>query len=215
MRQIMMISSGVRNDEGVEWMSKWLSLPLVLCLLVASVGCKDFYPDLYGDDDDDDDDEPSVEEIAQAEETEQETDSAYDEEGEPVPAGDSVPSDFAGVVWMHHNVSGWDETAHLDAGVSGSRVILDYDKADEWPAVQNVVASAWVFFVYDGVWHASTFDYMRPGQTTKGAGFYIPIGGQNWRPSSGESIGFMVSGLARDHRRNVSERSNVDMVVWP
>lgn len=188
-----------------------LSRPFVLCLLALAVtGCEDFYPDLYGDDDDDDDDTEQTSVSSDA-------DTGEDEDrGDPEPhESDRVPEDFDGVVWMHHNVSDWPETATLDASVSSGRVILDYDKADEWPGVQNVNASCWVFFIWDEVWHASTFDYLRPGQTTKGDGFYIPIDGTRYQPSSGEWVGFMVSGLARDHRRNVEERSNVDMVLWP
>lgn len=124
---------------------------------------------------------------------------------------------FAGVTWMGTtvDVSGWRQTATLDASVSGSKVYLNYDKANVWPGVDGVNANAWVFFTFNGRKYAGTFDYMRPGQTTKSANFLIPVGGSEWRPSSGERVGFMVTGLCRDSRRNVSERSNVDWVIWP
>jgi len=132
-----------------------------------------------------------------------------------VPAGSVPASDLQGYTWLHANVSGWPQTATLRASVSGSTIRLNYDKANVWPGVQNVNASAWVLFSYQGKNYASTFDYLRPGQTTKHSGFYIPVAGTRWQPSSGERVGFMVSGLARDRRRNVLERSNVDWLTWP
>lgn len=135
-----------------------------------------------------------------------------------------VPSDFAGVVWLHHNVSGWPVTASLNASVSGGFVHLNYDKADVWPTVNvngtAVNANPWIFVFQDGTWYAATFEWLRPGQTSKPtstvAGDHIkksPL--NNFSPVSGEIYGFMVSGLARDDHRNVEERSNVDMVRWP
>ena len=133
--------------------------------------------------------------------------------------GTGGPSDaaFAGVTVMNSraDVSGWAQTATLNASVGGGSVNLNYDKARVWPGIDNVNANAWVFFTYKGGNYASTFDYMRPGQTRKSANFQIPMDGGTWRPSSGETVGFMVSGLCRDSRRNVSERSNVDFVTWP
>ena len=61
----------------------------------------------------------------------------------------------------------------------------------------------------DGVWYAATWEWLRPGQTSKPTsvvnGAHIkksPL--QDFRPVSGETYGFMVSGLARDNStRNV------------
>ena len=102
----------------------------------------------------------------------------------------------------------------------------------DWFRVRRAVATAanpWVFvWVADlghlgGTWYAATWEWMRPGQTCKNrlsvAGDHIkqspfhPTSG--WRPSSGEELYFMVSGLARSSERNNSERSNVMRVVWP
>lgn len=130
------------------------------------------------------------------------------------PGGSSDPI-FNGVVWLNTDVSTWKQTAKLNASVTSSKVILDYNKANVWPAVEGVNASAWVIFTFNGKVYASTFDYLRPGQTSKARDFYITVGGTRWQPSAGEKVGFMVSGLARDSRRNVYERSNLDYVTWP
>ena len=43
-----------------------------------------------------------------------------------------------------------------------------------------------------------------------------PLGPMNWKPTSGETLYFMVSGLARfSNIKNVSERSNIVKVIWP
>lgn len=148
------------------------------------------------------------------------------EDDEPVAdAGASVtnvqePIDLSRVTWLHTDVSGWARTATLNASVSGSSMILNYDKARVWPGVNGSNANPWIFVQQDGRWYAATWEWLRPGQTSKAkgavSGSHIkasPL--QNFTPRSGETYGFMVSGLARSHLRNVQERSNVDMVVWP
>lgn len=121
------------------------------------------------------------------------------------------------VNFIHENVSGWAETAtHNVTDISTETVWLDSDKKDAWPTMQGVNASCWVIFKVNGAWYASTFDYMRPGQVSKGIDDpAIQTHEFRWRPSHGEEIGFMVSGLARDARRNVSVRSNVVFVTFP
>lgn len=136
---------------------------------------------------------------------------------EPVtsdPGGTADPA-FAGIKWKNTNVSTWKQTTTLKTSVGGGKITLDYDKARVWPGIDNVNANAWVIFMWKEQRYASTFDYLRPGQTVKSADFHIPMDGGEYRPSSGEVVGFMVSGLARDSRRNVYERSQIDYIVWP
>ena len=139
--------------------------------------------------------------------------------------GGGFPSDLSGVVWLHTDVSGWAETGSLrSVTVSGGVISLDYDKADVWPARNhagaNVNANPWIFVDVGGTWHAATFEWLRRGQTSKPvkvvAGDHIeqaPL--KSFRPRSGETYGFMVSGLARDSARNVQERTQVLMYTWP
>ena len=140
---------------------------------------------------------------------------------EPTPP----PSEFpAGLVWLHADVSGWPATATLNASVSGATIILDYNKARVWPGREHVGAfvnaNPWVIVQHKGQWYAATWEWLRFGQTSKAAAALEPGHIKrreldDWMPVSGERYGFMVSGLARDHVRNVSERSNVSWVVWP
>jgi hypothetical protein len=139
------------------------------------------------------------------------------------PTGNTVPADFAGVEWLHTDVSDWAQTAKLTVSLTSSQIILDYDKANVWPPKGDppVVANPWIFVPKEGGgWYAATFEWMRPGQTAKSLssvkGDHIkkdPL--QNFVPVSGVWYGFMVSGLCRDSKRNVYERSNVYMLQWP
>ncbi len=125
------------------------------------------------------------------------------------------------VVWLHGNVGGWEQTASLSSvRVSGGSITLNYNKANVWPAVNGMNANPWIFVQRDGRWYGATWEWLRKGQTTKSVaavrGDHIkraPL--NNFVPASGETYGFMVSGLIRDKTRNVSERSNVVMMRWP
>jgi hypothetical protein len=137
--------------------------------------------------------------------------------------------------WLHTNVSGWSSTSNLSSvSVSSDQICLHHDKASAWDTRViggdvEVAANPWVFVWapdlshLGGTWYAATWEWMRPGQTCKNrlsvAGDHIkqsPFHSTSgWRPSTGEELYFMVSGLARGSERNNSERSNVVRVVWP
>ena len=137
----------------------------------------------------------------------------------------AMPADFSGVVWLHTNVSGWEQTANLSSiTVGGGSICLPYDKTEVWYGLDHVGAfvnaNPWIFIYQDGVLYAATWEWMRFGQTCKNAssvaGDHIkqdPLWG--FAPQSGHWYGFMVSGLARDGTRNVLERSNVQLYQWP
>lgn len=136
-----------------------------------------------------------------------------------------VPVDFAGVVWLHANASGWAQTANLSrVQVGASQICLEYDKASAWPGLDHVGAfvnaNPWLFVYRNGRWYAATWEWMRFGQLCKNRssvhGSHIkraPL--DTFVPVSGETYGFMVTGLARDATRNVQERTQVVMVRWP
>ena len=137
---------------------------------------------------------------------------------------DDVESDIPdGTKFLHADVSSWPVTASLSASVSGSTINMPYSKSKVWPANDGVNANPWVFANVGGQWYAATFEWLRYGQTSKPKGVLdgsmgdhikvSPLSG--WEPTSGERIGFMVSGLARSGVRNVKERSNISWVVWP
>lgn len=149
---------------------------------------------------------------------------------EPVPHDDKI--DLSKVVWLHHNVSGWPVTANLSqVKVSGGKISFPYDKASLWPSVKmkrsddkgyfNAVGNPWIFAKEHGVWYAGTWEWIAQGQTSKSAkavaGDHIkrsPLA-EPWVPTSGETYGFMVSGLARDATTNIQERSNIVWITWP
>ena len=147
------------------------------------------------------------------------------DEGGVCNAQPPLPSDFAGVTWLHKNVSGWAQTATLSSVTfNGGQICLNYDKANVWPGVQHVGhlvnANPWVFIWFNNQWYGATWEWMKVGQTCKNksavAGDHIkkdPL--WDFQPVSGTTYYFMVSGLARDAVTNVSERSNVVKVTWP
>jgi hypothetical protein len=131
--------------------------------------------------------------------------------------------DLVGVTWLHANVSSWPQTATLDAAVAANGTVsLSYDKATAWPGIGGLNANPWVIVKWqDGKTYAATWEWLRTGQTSKAMGGkswggHIKVSPlSKWEPKRGERVGIMVSGLARDGRRNVKERSNVDWVIWP
>ena len=152
------------------------------------------------------------------------------------PQGSYPPAlDLSDVYWLHTDVSSWPETATLSSvSVDSSQICLDFDKTSEWTAVNiaegvDVNANPWVFIWRPdlegegGQWYGATWEWMRPSTTCKGsyavAGDHIkqsPFHSTSgWAPSAGETLYFMVSGLARSVERNNEERSNLVEVVWP
>ncbi|MDD3603583.1 MAG: hypothetical protein PHD86_00155 [Kiritimatiellae bacterium] len=214
----------------VKYCGLWM---LAVLMMLSLTACEDLYPFLYDDDDDDSGGAvaaaPAGESTARKSTDRSAEQDSDDRDDSPPPADTSgspgsVPADFAGVVWLHANVSGWAQTASLNAKVSGGNIVLNYDKAHSWPEVSaggtRVVANPWVFVWENGKWYAATFEWLRKGQTSKPAGTVhgshikkAPL--DDFVPQSGVRYGFMVSGLARDSTRSVQERSNVDMVTWP
>lgn len=133
-----------------------------------------------------------------------------------------LPSD---ITWLHTDVSGWKVTADLQSvSTTSSTISLPYDKAKVWPSVTKgsgtiVNANPWIMVKQDGKWYAATWEWFRPGQTSKSkssvAGDHIkqsPL--KDFKPVVGETYYFMVSGLARDSTRNVEERSQWVKFIW-
>ncbi len=197
-------------------MSKFFIFTLVICILTA--GCESLDVDTSALDEETSevstDDTSSTDSETTDSESSDTTTSAYSDE----------PIDLSTVEWLHSDVSGWSRTASLSVTISSSTITLDYDKASDWPGVDvngtSLNANPWIFVYQGGVWYAATFEWLRPGQTSKPtytvAGDHIKVSPlDNFSPVSGTQYGFMVSGLARTSTRNVEERSNVVMATWP
>lgn len=150
----------------------------------------------------------------------------------PNTAHAGFPNDFSDVTWIDPNISGWAQTSRITVNVSGSRLIVDDTKKTVWPARYHTTLnnsccnrSLWMFIKFKGRWYATTFEYMRFGQTDKNVEavrgrqmkrppFFAP--GVEWHPAQGEVYGFMTSGMARFNLDNVNvrERSNVALYRW-
>ncbi len=140
-----------------------------------------------------------------------------------------IPSDFKGVQWLHTNVSQWRQTATLDVSVGSTTITLNYNKANTWPGIQprQVLAVRFKSMPIRGFscsamaleTSGNLLEWLKVGQTVKAVravqGDHIKVPPLNtFVPVHGEVYGFMVSGLARDSRRNVQERSEVKMYRW-
>lgn len=141
-----------------------------------------------------------------------------------------IPFDLKDVVWLDNDVSEWEITATLESvSISGDIISLPYNKANVWEGKTwdnsndgLVNANAWIFVKKNNTWYAATWEWMAVGQTNKDVS---AVSGDNikeaelngFKPVSGTSYGFMISGLARDDIgiSNVKERSNIVMFTWP
>lgn len=139
----------------------------------------------------------------------------------------TFPTDFAGVQWLHTDISEWPATSNLSSiKVTAETVILTHNKTTIWPGSNEaeteaeVSSNPWIFVYQEGTWYAATWEWLRPNQITK---YRYAVNGDHinkapldtFVPVPGETYYFMVSGLARFSARNVEERSNVVKIVWP
>lgn len=142
------------------------------------------------------------------------------------------PDDFSDVTWIDPNISSWAQTSTISVDVTGTLLRVNDTKANVWPQRFHTILqssccnrSLWIFVKFEGQWYATTFEYMRFGQTVKAA---EAVNGQQmkrspffgtgvrWEPAEGEVYGFMTSGMARFDLNNVNvrERSNVALYRW-
>ena len=85
--------------------------------------------------------------------------------------------DLSQVVWLHENVSGWPQTSTITGTSIGDPPIsIEHTKSGLWPrddfSTSGVIvdSNAWVFANIDGTWHAATWEWFKPGQTSKNLG---------------------------------------------
>lgn len=145
----------------------------------------------------------------------------------PVYAG--FPNDLSDVVFIEAPyVKSWPVGSQLNVAVSGGTIFMPYDKANSWPSVRPsslngaaVNANAWGIINLGGVWHAGTWEYLRPGQTTKlvkafggCCHFRSPI--NNFNLVNGRDYGIFIAGVTRDTSGgiNVAQRTNYVVYRW-
>lgn len=138
--------------------------------------------------------------------------------------------DAASITWVGLNVSAWPITAAITSvGITASQVCLDYTGKNTWPAVDPdgsgipSPGNPWVFAEIAGTWYGSTYEWLRVGQVCKNvtaAEFQLLVTGtsplDSWTPSLGETVGFMVSSLARNGPQSpIPQRTQIVTTVWP
>jgi hypothetical protein len=134
--------------------------------------------------------------------------------------------DLTAVRFLHADIGKWAVTSTLtDVEIGKDSITLDHSKAGQWPVYDfggvAVEGNPWVLVNRGGTWYAATYDWLRPGQVTKqvsasdiGASIKAePLA--SWTPQPGETVGFMVSTIARNGDRTSNERSNVVFTKWP
>ena len=141
--------------------------------------------------------------------------------------------DLSTVQWLHTDVSNWAVSASMDqVTVTSTQVCMPYDKANVWTPKTfasggntPLVGNPWVFIWNEDQqqWFGATWEWLRPGQICKAKssvnGDHIKKSpydaSSGWQPTSGETLYFMVSGLARSGDRNIQARTAPVKVIWP
>ena len=146
--------------------------------------------------------------------------------------------DLSQVTWLHTNVSNWAVTSTVTGvSISTSQVCVFHTAAGQWPFSTDVFpvepgdppggapieGNPWIFAFINGRWYGATWDWLRPGQECKGITaeefgrdqIRISPMDASWTPQAGETVGFMMSTIARTSLRAGEERSNVVLVTWP
>lgn len=119
------------------------------------------------------------------------------------------------------DVSGWAETVHIsNVRVANGKISWDETgDRDSWPigGYGNCNANAWIIQKEaDGSYKASTWEYVRKGQTTKLTENLEDTDVISRPPRTGERVGIMLAGITRNpSMRNIQARSNIVWITWP
>ncbi len=144
-------------------------------------------------------------------------------------AGDEL--NLSEVNWLHTNVSNWAVTSNvINVTVTSHQVCVYHTAAGRWPTSTSVFGdgaaiegNVWIFAFVNGRWHAATWDWLRPNQQCKSVTarefgedqIRISPLDSSWTPRRGDTVGFMMSTIARSSERAGEQRSNVVLVTWP
>ncbi len=119
------------------------------------------------------------------------------------------------------NVSNWEQTIAIsNVSVANGKISwTETGNRNSWPVVgdANCNANAWIIQKQtDGSYKASTWEYVRKGQTTKLTENLEGTDVISDPPKSGDRVGIMLAGITRNPRlRNIEARSNVVWITWP
>ena len=153
--------------------------------------------------------------------------------GTTAPATSGSPNEFdlSKVTWLHINVSSWPETHKLTVDLGGGVICMNFGGTTAWPSAEidhtsgthkiDVNANPWVFVFKNGQWYGGTWEWMTPSGNCKPmtsvAGDHIKLPPlADWRPTSGETLYFMASSIARGaNLNNYQARTDAVKVIWP
>ena len=109
----------------------------------------------------------------------------------------------AGDEWLR-----WPATHPLKATLKGGKLHLESTAFKAWPDKDNVVGACWFIVQRGGKWKAYCWDYIRASGAAREIPFRDPANPVSWETIiPGERWFACVTGLYRDKRRNVSERT--------
>ena len=165
----------------------------------------------------------------------------YTENPRKIPDPDD-PATKNDIVWPDNagDVSEWERTSkitNVDIKTDNGQICITHTKAGQWNPTVNansksvddpVEGNPWIIVPLKGKAYAATYDWLGKAEpchmldveNLKNLYEQLPQRTKvsalsSWRPQPGDRIGFMVSGLARDDRENVRERSNMLVVTLP
>ena len=134
--------------------------------------------------------------------------------------------------WLHTNVTNWAVTSRITGvRITSHQICVFHTAAGQWPQSTSVFedgapieGNIWIFGFVNGQWHGATWDWLRPGQECKSATaeelgseqIRIPPLDGSWVPRSGDTVGVMMSTIARfGSVDGNTQRTNIARVTWP
>lgn len=135
------------------------------------------------------------------------------------------------ITWLHTNVSNWNMSSLVtNVTITPTQVCVFHTAAGQWPISTEVFSDGapiegniWIFGFINDRWYGATWDWLRPGQQCKSVTadefgaeqIRIPPLDGSWVPRAGDTVGFMMSTIARFGSLAGEERSNIVLVTWP
>lgn len=113
----------------------------------------------------------------------------------------------AGDEWLR-----WPATHPLKATLKGGKLYLESTALKAWPIKDKIVGSCWFVVKRNGKWRAYNWDYIRASGDPRGVPWRTSTPASHETVIPGEEWYVTVTGLYRDKRRNVSERTVIARV---
>lgn len=102
----------------------------------------------------------------------------------------------------------WPITHALGASLGG-KLTVNSKALTTWPNVDDICGACWFIVWRNSGWRAYCWDYIRRGQTSRDWPRRKDKPVDYETVNDGEECYVVITGLCRDKRRNVSERTNI------